>query len=69
MDSFFHGMVMVIWMSLTTTTLGNCVSYKLKGLVNDGFYEWTSHTVLFCAFVMIDCVKEKTYTTHILCGT
>jgi len=29
MDSFFHGIVVVIWM-LLTITLGNCAIYKLR---------------------------------------
>jgi hypothetical protein len=56
-------------MDVVDYNIGQLCYLQVKGLVNNGFYGWTFHTVFFCAFVMIDCVKEKTCTTHILGGT
>jgi hypothetical protein len=56
-------------MDVVDYNIGQLFYLQVKGLVNNGFYEWTFHSVFFCAFVVIDCVKEKPCTTHILGGT
>jgi len=51
-------------MDVVDYNIGQLCYLQVKGLVNNGFYEWTFHTVFFCAFVVIDCVRKKHVLLH-----